>query len=335
MKPLISIVIPSNNRTELLDEAILSIITDASWNSDCELCISDNSKGDRTKNLIHTKYSGSSQIVYRRSPDAPSLDENVNMAVSMASGEYVWIFGDDDLIVENFLAELIIYLKSISPDIVILNSCSFQEQGQVEASRHALDSLKVYEPDDNDLFLADQGGYITYVPCIVIRKKLWEKFFRPEKIGTFFAHIDTVFRAKIGHTAHYLPNPAIKMRLHMQTWTAKHFEIWNINFPDVIWKLDNYSFQAKQSVIQRYPLKSVSRVLASRAYGRFNFKVLKLILLPAENSSLIVKVSGLLISIIPRELFRLLFIFYILTFRNKHTVSFSPKLALSNLQRRK
>ena len=335
MKPLISIVIPSNNRTALLDEAIGSIITDSSWNSDCELCISDNSTGDETANLIHTKYSGNSQIVYRRSLDAPSLDENVNMAISMARGEYVWIFGDDDLIVENFLIELIAYLKGSSPDIVILNSCSFQEQGQVEPSRLALDSLIVYGPDDNDLFLADQGAYLTYVPCIVIRKNLWEKFFRSEKIGTFFAHIDAVCRAKIGHTAHYLPRPAIKMRLHMQTWTAKHFEIWNIYFPGVIWKLDNYSLQAKQSVIQRYPLKSVRRVLASRAYGRFNLKICKLILLPAENSSLTVKISGLLISIIPRELFRQLYIFYILMFRSKHSVAFSPKLALSQLQRRK
>ena len=335
MKPLISIVIPSNNRTELLDEAILSIITESSWNSNCELCISDNSSGNGTENLIRTKYSGSSQIVYRRSLDAPSLDENVNMAISMARGKYVWIFGDDDLIMENFLAELITYLKNNSPDIVILNSCSFQEQGQVEASRLALDSLKVYGPDDDNLFLADQGAYITYVPCIVIRTNLWKKFFRPEKIGTFFAHIDTVFRSKIGHTAHYLPSPAIKMRLHMQTWKAKHFEIWNIYFPEVIWKLDNYSSQAKQSVIQRYPLKSVKRILASRAYGRFNFKIFKSFLLPAKNSSLIVKVLGFLISIIPSELFRLLYIFYILIFRNKHSVAFSPKLALSQLQRRK
>ena len=335
MNPLISIVIPSNNRTELLDEGNIINNRRLRLGSDCELCISDNSSGNSTENLIRTKYSGNSQIVYRRSLDAPSLDENVNMAISMAKGKYVWIFGDDDLIVEDFLAELITYLKNSSPDIVILNSCSFQEQGQVEASRLALDSLTVYGHDDDNLFLADQGAYITYVPCIVIRKKLWEKFFRPEKIGTFFAHIDTVFRSKIGHTAHYLPSPAIKMRLHMQTWKAKHFEIWNIYFPEVIWDLDNYSSQAKQSVIQRYPLKSVRRILASRAYGRFNFSIYKSFLLPAKNSSLIVKVLGLFISIIPSELFRLLYIFYILIFRNKHSVTFSPKLALSQLTRRK
>ncbi|MDB4797084.1 glycosyltransferase [bacterium] len=335
MKPLLSIVIPSNNRTVLLDEAIVSIITDSSWNSDCELCISDNSKGDETGTLIRTKYSGSSQIVYRRSLDAPSLDENVDMAISMASGKYVWVFGDDDLIVKDFLAELITYLKSSSPDIVILNSCSFQEQGQVEESRLALDSLIVYGHNDNDSFLADQGAYLTYVPCILIRKKLWEKCFRSEKVGTFFAHIDAVCRAKIGHTAHYLPRPAIKMRLHMQTWTANHFEIWNIYFPEVIWTLDNYSLQAKQSVIQRYPLKSVKRILASRAYGRFDFNIFKTILLPYKDSSLIVKVSSFIISIIPRELFRRLYVSYIWFFRNKHSVGFSPKLALAQLQRRK
>ena len=335
MRPLLSIVIPSNNRTELLDEAIVSITTDPGWSMDSELCISDNSEGDETGTLIDTKYSGTSQIIYRRSLDAPSLDENVNMAVSMASGEYVWIFGDDDLIMENFLTELITYLRISSPDIVILNSCSLQEQGQVEESRLALDNLIEYGPNDNDLFMTDLAAYLTYVPCIVIRKKLWGKCFRSEKIGSFFAHIDTVCRAKIGHTAHYLPRPAIKMRLHMQTWTARHFEIWNVFFPEVIWSLDNYSLQAKQSVIQRYPLKSVKRILASRAYGRFNFKIFKTMLLPSQDSSLIVKTSGFFISIIPRELFRQFYVSYIWLFRNKHSVRFSPKLALSQLQRNK
>jgi len=335
MKPILSIVIPSNNRTDLLDQAIKSITSEIGWNSKCELCISDNSNGDETFDLLNTKYSGNSQIIYRRSLDAPTLDENVNMAISMASGEYVWVFGDDDLIEKNFLGELVNYLNRRAPDIVILNSSSFQEQGQVESSRRVLDSLVIYRPNENDLFLMDQGAYLSYVPCVVIKKKLWQKFFRPEKIGTFFAHIDAVCHAKIGNTAHSLPNPAIKMRLHTQTWTAKHFEIWNIYFPEVIWGLNSYTLQAKKHVIQRYPLKSVKRILASRAYGRFNFQIFKLILLPAKNSSLLVKFLGFLISILPRELFRQLYIFYILIFRNKHTVSFSPKLALSQLQRHK
>ena len=67
MKPLISIAIPSNNSTNLLSEAILSITSEKGWNSKCELCISDNSEGSETSNFINTKYSTNPKIVYRQS----------------------------------------------------------------------------------------------------------------------------------------------------------------------------------------------------------------------------------------------------------------------------
>ena len=48
--------------------------------------------------IMQEKWSHRSDIIYRRSLDAPSLDENMNMAVNMCSGEYAWIFGDDDVL---------------------------------------------------------------------------------------------------------------------------------------------------------------------------------------------------------------------------------------------
>ena len=334
MRPLLSIVVPSNNRTELLEEAINSIISDPGWGSDCELCISDNSKSDETGMLIQATYASVSGIIYRRSLDAPSLDENVNMAVSMANGEYAWIFGDDDLISPGFLRYFIEYLRTHAPDIVVLNSRSFQDGEIVEDSRLAFDSPKIYGVDDNDAFLADYGGYLTYVGGIAIRKALWQQYLRPQMFGTFFAHIDAVCRAKLGHVAHYLSRPAIDMRLHFQTWTSKHFEIWNIFFPKVIWGLDDYSTRAKNSVIQQYPLKSTMKILSSRAYGKFNFKNFRETLLRSKNSTWQVKVSGFFIAILPREIFRRLYILYILLFKRKHDISFSPKLALAQLQKK-
>jgi len=334
MNPLLSIVIPSNNRTELLDEAISSVIAEPGWNPDCELCISDNSDNEETKELLRTKYADVPGIVYRRSLDAPSLDENVNMAISMANGEYAWVFGDDDLITHGFLEYLIGYLRDLSPDIVILNSRSFQGREVVEESRLALEGPKVYGPDNNDAFLADLGGYLTYVPCIVIRGVLWKKYLRPQMFGSYFAHIDAVCRAKVNHVAHYLSRPGIDMRLHMQTWTAKHFEIWNVLYPEVIWGLEHYSIQAKSRVIQQYPLKSVARILAARAYGRFDFKIFRTILLRAKHSTWQAKIAGFVIAILPREMFRCLYITYIKVFKRKHDISFSPKLALAQLQRK-
>lgn len=329
--PLLSIVIPSNNRTELLDEAVRSILAEPGFDGRCEICISDNSSGEATHQFFNVTYATSEKLVYRRSLDAPSLDENVNKVIEMANGEYVWIFGDDDLIVKDFLLKLLEYLEKVNPDVLILNSSSFQNADVVETSRVPLADKRIYGPSDNDAFLGDLGGYLTYVGGIVIRKRLWVKYFRQEMIGTYFAHIDTICRIKPGRMAYFWPQPGINMRLHTQTWTAKHFEIWNIHFPAVIWGLVGYSDEAKQSVISPYPLKSLKRILASRAYGRFNMEIYRAVLMRSECSSIFVKGAGLVIALLPREWFRLLFILFIRIVRRQQSRSFSPELALAQL----
>jgi abequosyltransferase len=333
MQPLLSIVIPSNNRTELLDEAVQSILAERGPGPLCEICISDNSSGDATEKLIATKYLPSGDVTYRRSIDAPSLDENVNKVATIANGEYVWFFGDDDLLVKGFLARLLDYLKEVRPDILIVNSLSFQGAGIVESSRVPFTDVRIYGPLDNNEFLSDFGGYLTYVAGIVIKKNLWGECFRDEKVGTFFAHIDAICRAKLGRSVHYLPEPGIGLRLHTQTWTARHFEIWNVHYPAVIWGLNGYSDEAKQSVIPRHPMNSFKRILASRAYGRFNLEICRSVLIRSNSSNPLVKMFGLVVAVLPREPFRLLYVLFIRVVRRRHHRGFSPELALVQLGR--
>jgi abequosyltransferase len=333
MQPLLSIVIPSNNRTELLNEAIHSILSEPGFEGWCELCISDNSSGQSTEQLVALKYAGTAEVVYRRSLDAPSQDENVNKVISFARGKYVWLFGDDDVIVPGFLLELINYLQTNSPDLLVVNSRSFRNKEIIEKLRVPKTNVRVYGPLEDNEFLEELGGYLTYLGGILIKKHLWCEYFRVEMVGTYFAHIDTVYRAKLGRSAHYFPQPGISMRLHTQTWTSRHFEIWNEFFPAVIWGLEGYSDKAKQAVIPLYPMKSIRRILASRAYGRFNLDVWRTVLIRSKVSNHMVRWTSLLIALLPRELFRLLYIFFIHIRRRKHAHSFSPELALSQLER--
>lgn len=333
MRPLLSIVIPSNNRAELLDEAVSSILSESAFDGMCEICISDNSSGDATEKLVASKYANCGRVVYRRSLDAPLLDENVNKVISIANGAYVWIFGDDDLIVAGFLRNLLECLQTAAPEVLILNSRSFQGAEIVERRRVPLGDARVYGPTENDAFLEDLGGYLTYLGGIVIRRNLWIQYFRRELVGTYFAHIDAVCRAKIDRYAHYLPEPGIDMRLHFHTWTARHFEIWNVHFPSVIWGLDGYSDAAKQSVIPRQPLNYLRRILASRAYGRFDFSIWRAVLMRSNEAGFRVKVGSLVVALLPREWFRLLYLLFIGIGRSTHSRGFSPDLARALLGR--
>lgn len=333
MNPFLTIAIPSNNKTELLDIAIESIVSQLDRSSNCEICISDNSTGNTTESLVRNKYVSLRQMSYYRSFDSPSLDENVNKVVQLSKGDYVWLFGDDDIIVDGALGKIINHLIEFSPDILILNSLSFDQSGVIETSRTVLDKSKTYGPTDDDKFLMELGGYLTYLGGIVIKRELWLKYFRQEMVGSYFAHIDTVCRAKIGGTASYMADPAIKMRLHSQTWTSKHYEIWNVLYPKIIWNLKDYSDFAKISVTPPVLINSLKGMMSSRAYGRFNIKIYRDIILNSAETTNITKFVGLLIAILPHNLLRHLYKYYVIIIKNERKVNFSPRLALAQLKK--
>ena len=329
--PLLTIGIPSNNQTELLDQAVSSIVSQFSDNINCELCISDNSVTSSTEVLIRDKYLSLGKVSYNRTIDAPSLDENVDKVVRLSAGEYVWIFGDDDLIVEGALKRVSEFLAENAPDILILNSSSFDKSGQIEDSRTNIGMCKNYGADENDVFLAELGGYLTYVGGIVIRRELWLANFSSRNIGTYFAHIDVVCTAKIGRTASYIADPCIKMRLHSQTWTSKHYRIWNVTFPMVIWNLAGYTDEAKSLVTPQNLINYVTSMLSSRAYGRFNLGIWREIVLKSPDSTRKVKFMGFLIALLSTYMLRHMYRIYIRLFKNKRTHNFSPNLALAQL----
>ena len=95
---LLTIAIPSHNATHYLEEAIRSIIAEPEFGRDVDISISDNSPSEATTELYLNQYQSNPAIQHHRSLEYDSLDANVNRAVELATGTYVWIFGDDDLI---------------------------------------------------------------------------------------------------------------------------------------------------------------------------------------------------------------------------------------------
>jgi len=329
MDNLLSIVIPSHNKTHLLISAIDSILLENNIN---EICVSDNSESSETQESVKNNYSTNNKIKYRRSLDSPSLDENVNTAINMSSSKYVWIFGDDDLIIKDASESIYNVLSGEKYDIVIINSQTFSEDIIIEQKRHFLERDKKYSESDNDEFLVDMGGYMTYVPSIIIKRELWVNSYDQDNNGTFFAHLATVLKAKKNNRAYFLSEPIIKMRLYSQTWTEYHFMIWSIHFPSIIWAAKGYSIAAKNSVVKEFPLMSVLPVLSSRAYGKYNISIFLNIVLSTDKCNIPYKIIHFLIAIIPR-LFLTKLYYYLIKFGiKKRSMNFSPELALEQLK---
>ena len=122
MKKL-SICIPTYNRIECLNNCLNSIlIAKKKYNFDFDVCISDNCSKANVKELIN-KYSPFLDITFNRNLDNLGLGVNILKAVSLAKGEFVWILGNDDLLLpDTFFYLEKLFIKTPLVDFFYINS---------------------------------------------------------------------------------------------------------------------------------------------------------------------------------------------------------------------
>lgn len=98
--PLLSIVIPTRNREVYCIEAISYILKND--NPDFELVIQDNSDADIIEQYVNSITDN--RLVYHRDSERLNSVINMDKAISLASGEYVSMIGDDDCIMPNIFS---------------------------------------------------------------------------------------------------------------------------------------------------------------------------------------------------------------------------------------
>lgn len=74
-----------------------SIAAQSDYNIDFEIAISDNGSNDGTQALIETYKSAGMNIRYDRLETNQGFDRNLINVVNIATGDYCWLFGSDDI----------------------------------------------------------------------------------------------------------------------------------------------------------------------------------------------------------------------------------------------
>lgn len=104
--PKVSICIPTYNRASYLKNCLNSIIlSNSQSNLKFQVCISDNNSADETEEVVR-KAQTSINIKYHKNSSNIGIPRNFLNVVSMADCDFVWLIGDDDLLMPNAIAEL-------------------------------------------------------------------------------------------------------------------------------------------------------------------------------------------------------------------------------------
>ncbi len=111
-RPLLSLCIPTFNRADCLFQCLKSLIPqiDENISKIIEIIVNDNASNDATQYLMSILVKKYPFLHYFRNETNTGAFRNIFETAQKARGEYVWLFGDDDLILDGALSRLLPYL---------------------------------------------------------------------------------------------------------------------------------------------------------------------------------------------------------------------------------
>jgi glycosyltransferase involved in cell wall biosynthesis len=221
-QPLVSVIIPTYNRPEYLQQAIESAVKQTYTN--IEIIVSDNCSEENTQAVVESF--ADSRIRFSRQPTNIGMFANQIHAFKMAQGKYLASLHDDDMWNEDFLEKLVPPLEE-NPDLVlafcdqyIIDGRGNINHAETEKNTHAYkrDQFKkgVIQPFDK-IAVVDKS--VPIAAACLIRNELvdWEMI--PLEVGGMWDLYLSYLCCISGRGAYYYPERLTRYRAHEQTDT--------------------------------------------------------------------------------------------------------------------
>ena len=186
---ILSICIPNFNRSNCLDNCLNSIlISKKNSQIEFEICISDNHSSENIEKIVN-KYKEDLNIKFHKNSKNLGFGKNIMQVVSMAKGTFVWIIGNDDLILPNTLSTLDkLFHKHTNIDFFFINSFNLNSKNifnfpQPFDTKNLPTEMKKFSEITSDRTLnffelinpKISFDFLLGIYLSVFRKEIWDK----------------------------------------------------------------------------------------------------------------------------------------------------------------
>ncbi len=189
---ILSLCIPTYNRSQLLMETLAEIasqIRGGAFTESIEITVSDNASSDDTqlKLKLFLEKNKDIKIKLHRQERNLGPDGNIYTVVKMASGTFIWIMSDDDLLFPKALSLLIDLIK-LHPDegAFCPNIRGFTNQLEDAGQEHF--KVKSGTIKGKHEGLAHIGYMITFLSVLIFRRCLISDCNYDDRLGTDIIH---------------------------------------------------------------------------------------------------------------------------------------------------
>lgn len=267
MQTRLSICIATLNRGAFIGETLDTIVPQL--RDDTELVIVDGASKDDTAEVVGRYVHADARVRYVRLPKPSGVDEDYDLAVSYAKGEYCWLMTDDDLLKPGAVERVLAALDG-TVELVIVNT----EVRTVDFGGALRDALVAksedveYASEDADHLLADTAHALSFIGCVVIRRDFWLSRDRAIYYGSLFIHVGVIFQSRTPRSR-VIAKPLITIRYGNAMWTPRGFEIWMFKWPSLVWSFEGVSASAKSRISAREPWRQLRKLWLYRSIGGY------------------------------------------------------------------
>lgn len=216
----LSICIPTFNRAEFLPELLDSIARQTGHDCELEVVVSDNASTDNTPAAIERYRDRLPLLTYVRQDTNRGPDRNFLKAVELATGDWCWLMGSDDVLETGAVAR-VEHAITAHPGIAGLSveralySITMDERLPAPGNdRHLFRSTRLVH-DDKEIF-PTTADYFGYLSGNIVDRRLWAEVVASEPVERFYnayVHVFVMGRMLQRRPCWlYLHNPCVRYR---------------------------------------------------------------------------------------------------------------------------
>ena len=170
-RPLLTIAIPTYKRAPFLKELLTALLGQLEREPRVELIISDNASPDETPHVVASFVNLGLRVRYLRNDINIGPDANFKQCFEEARGKYVWIVGDDDIVVPGGLAKILTFLTTGDYALSYLTPYWFRHDYLAERTSDRLG--RVARISDGLQFVREAGAMIGFLSSMIVNKDIY------------------------------------------------------------------------------------------------------------------------------------------------------------------
>ena len=209
----LSIAIPTYNGAHYIREALDSIISQ--WDDideEVEIVVSDNASTDQTAEIIREYQNKYPFIKYFRNDENIGADRNFDSAVRRSTGEYVWLFSDNDKMTPEAIREVLKVIRSHKDLAVIaVNYSIFDEKlGKNIKDRVVSEYENILFESAHDFW--DKLDILSALVSVnIVRRSLWNDSNVEYFYSTNWLHVGAIISILPNRKSFFISCPLVQI----------------------------------------------------------------------------------------------------------------------------